>query len=140
MSPLVANSEGSHDSNHKNSAPPTGAHATSSPSGAHQGAQPSSSTTASGASTIEMKEKMILWSRQLGVTCVHCHNLENFKDDHKLSFKTALKHEKMGKVLQEEVFNDRDAGHELKVKVQCYMCHRGLQWPEYIEPPNSLTK
>jgi hypothetical protein len=87
-----------------------------------------------------MKEKMILWSRQLGVTCVHCHNLENFKDDHKLSFKTALKHEKMGKVLQEEVFNDRDAGHELKVKVQCYMCHRGLQWPEYIEPPNSLTK
>ena len=93
-----------------------------------------------GVVTTEIKEKMMTWSRQLGVTCVSCHNLENFKDDSKLTFKVALKHDKMVRVLQEEVFNERDHAKELKVKVQCYMCHRGQQNPDYKEPPNKLTK
>lgn len=127
-----AYAEETHESNHKE--------APASPTSHAPEATPASATTASGVFTNEMKEKMMMWSRQLGVTCVHCHSIDNFKDDKKPSFKTALKHDKMVKVLQEDVFNDRDAGKELKVKVQCFMCHRGLQWPEYIEQPNVLTK
>lgn len=90
--------------------------------------------------TNEIKEKMMNWSRQLGVTCIYCHNLENFKEDKKLSFKISLKHDKMVRVLQEEVFDERDNAHALKVKVDCYMCHRGQQRPDYQEPPNKLLK
>jgi hypothetical protein len=46
----------------------------------------------------------------------------------------------MVKVLQEEVFSERDKGNSLKVKVDCYMCHRGKEMPAYIEPPVQLTK
>ena len=88
----------------------------------------------------ENKEKMKVWSRQLGVTCVYCHNLDNFKSDEKLTFKTAVKHSQMVRVLQEDVFNDRDKGNDLKVKVDCFMCHRGLEIPAFKEPPNALTK
>ena len=88
----------------------------------------------------ETREKMMLWSRQLGVTCVYCHNLDNFKDDTKPTFKISLKHNNMNKILQEEIFNDRDKGNVLKVKVDCYMCHRGKDMPSYQEPPNQLTK
>lgn len=88
----------------------------------------------------DTRERMMNWSRQLGVTCIHCHNLDNFKDDTKLTFKVANKHFQMVKVLQNEVFNDRDKGNELKVKVDCYMCHRGKDIPAYQEPPNQLTK
>lgn len=88
----------------------------------------------------EVKERMMNWSRQLGVTCVYCHNLDNFKDPIKPAFKVADQHQKMVRVLQEEVFHDRDKGNVLKVKVDCYMCHRGKQLPDYQEPPNFLTK
>lgn len=86
------------------------------------------------------KEIMIQWSRQLGVTCMHCHNLDNFNDDSKLNFKIALKHNQMVKILQQEVFVERDKGNVLKVKVDCYMCHRGKEMPAYIEPSLQLTK
>lgn len=86
------------------------------------------------------KETMIHWSRQLGVTCIHCHNLDNFKDDSKPTFKVSFKHFQMVKVLQEEVFSERDKGNSLKVKVDCYFCHRGKELPDYIEPPVQLTK
>lgn len=88
----------------------------------------------------ETRERMLNWSRHLGVTCVHCHNLANFKDDLKPSFKVAQKHSDMVRVLQQEVFMERDKGNALKVKVDCYMCHRGKEIPAYIEPPNNLTK
>ncbi len=86
------------------------------------------------------KETMIHWSRQLGVTCIYCHNLDNFKDNSKLTFKTSLKHHQMVRVLQEEIFSERDKGNALKVKVDCYMCHRGKGVPDYVEPPGQLTK
>lgn len=86
------------------------------------------------------KEIMIQWSRQLGVTCMHCHNLDNFNDDSKHNFKIALKHNQMVQILQQEVFAERDKGNVLKVKVDCYMCHRGKEMPAYIEPPLQLTK
>lgn len=88
----------------------------------------------------EVREKMMVWSRQLGVTCVYCHNLDNFKDDKKNAFKVSLSHSHMVKVLQEEIFHERDKGNVLKVKVDCYMCHRGKDQPSYSEPPNRLTK
>jgi hypothetical protein len=88
----------------------------------------------------EVRDEMLLWSRQLGVTCVYCHDLENFKNPAKETFKISLKHSEMVKVLQQEVFQDRDRGNKIKVKVECYMCHRGLERPEYREPPNNLTK
>lgn len=88
----------------------------------------------------EVRETMKQWSRQLGVTCTHCHNLDNFKDDAKPFFKISLKHKQMVKVLQEEVFSERDKGNVLKVKVDCYMCHRGKEIPAYLEPPAQLTK
>ncbi len=88
----------------------------------------------------EVREKMMVWSRQLGVTCVYCHNLDNFKDDTKSAFKVSVRHNQMVKTLQEEVFQDRDKGNALKLKVDCYMCHRGKDQPSYKEPPNLLTK
>lgn len=91
-------------------------------------------------SSAHNKEIMIQWSRQLGVTCMHCHNLDNFNDDSKLNFKIALKHNQMVKILQQEVFVERDKGNVLKVKVDCFMCHRGKELPAYIEPPQQLTK
>lgn len=90
--------------------------------------------------TSKDKDTMIHWSRQLGVTCIHCHNLDNFKDDSKPNFKISFKHNQMVKVLQEEVFSERDKGNALKVKVDCYFCHRGKEMPDYIEPPVQLTK
>lgn len=88
----------------------------------------------------DMKERMKNWSRQLGVTCVYCHNIDNFKDDSKQSYKTSLKHYQMTKVIQEDVFNKRDQAGILKVKVDCYMCHRGEDKPSYNEPPLKLIK
>ena len=95
---------------------------------------------AKGNAPMETREKMMVWSRHLGVTCVYCHNLENFKDDAKQTFKTSLKHSHMNKILQDEIFSERDKGGILKVKVDCFMCHRGKEVPDYQEPPDQLTK
>jgi hypothetical protein len=100
----------------------------------------SSTEIVSADASTEIRTKMMAWSRQLGVTCVHCHNLENFKDKAKLTFKTALKHSQMVRVLQDEVFTERDKGNALKIKVDCYMCHRGKDLPAYQEPANQLTR
>jgi hypothetical protein len=88
----------------------------------------------------DSKERMLGWSRQLGVTCVHCHNLDNFKDATKPTFKMSMLHRQSVRILQEEVFNQRDKGHVLKVQVDCYMCHRGKALPDFREPPNQLTR
>ncbi len=89
---------------------------------------------------VDEKEKMKVWSRQLGVTCNYCHNLENFKDDSKETYKTSLKHQQVVKILQDQIFNEHDKANLLKVKVDCYMCHRGSDKPNYIEPPLKLIK
>lgn len=122
---------------YSNSSAPTSSPAASNSSGTTEDPLAAVNTNAK---TISTKEVMIQWSRQLGVTCIHCHNLDNFNDDSKLNFKIALKHTQMVKILQQEVFVERDKGNVLKVKVDCYMCHRGKEMPAYIEPPVQLTK
>lgn len=130
---------------------PVGTYSTSTPSASASATPPPSSVPTNKASdplpavktnakAIPTKEIMINWSRQLGVTCIHCHNLDNFNDDSKLNFKIALKHHQMVKILQQEVFVELTQGNALKVKVDCFMCHRGKERPNYIEPPFQLNK
>ncbi len=88
----------------------------------------------------ETRKQMMNWSRHLGVTCVFCHNQDNFKSDEKPSFKKALKHWQMVRLINEEVFTERDKGGTLKVEADCFMCHRGVSVPKYKEPPQNLMK
>ena len=66
-----------------------------------------------------VRESMITMSRQLGVTCTYCHDIENFKSSTKPTFKIAKTH--MGAV------ESLNAGMVLggKMKADCFMCHRG---------------
>ncbi len=75
----------------------------------------------------QVRERMQVISRQLGVTCTHCHNLKNFKSDEKKSFKVARKHMEVLEWLNTKGF----AGNP---KVDCYMCHRGKAQPDFHEP------
>lgn len=89
---------------------------------------------------IELRKLMLDWSRHLGVTCNHCHDTNNFKNDEKLSFKIGLKHKGLVRILNEEVFTERDKGGALKVVADCYMCHQGYSTPKFKEPPQNLMK
>jgi hypothetical protein len=89
---------------------------------------------------IELRKLMLDWSRHLGVTCNFCHNTNNFKSDEKSTFKTGLKHKSLVRLLNEEVFTERDKGGTLKIVADCYMCHRGYSTPQFKEPPQNLMK
>ena len=73
------------------------------------------------------REQMITIARQLGVDCVYCHNLKNLKSDEKVNFKVGRKHQDMVTWLSTNTFSG-------KVKVDCYVCHRGQAKPDYLEP------
>lgn len=88
----------------------------------------------------DVRKQMMTWSRQMGVTCVYCHNQNNFKSDEKQTYKIAKKHWQMVRLLNEEVFTERDKGGALIIEADCYMCHRGLNIPKYKEPPQNLMK
>jgi hypothetical protein len=92
------------------------------------------------AKEIELRKSMLEWSRHLGVTCNFCHDTNNFKNDEKATFKVGLKHKSLVRLLNEEVFTERDKGGSLKVVADCYMCHRGFSTPKYKEPPQNLMK
>jgi hypothetical protein len=89
---------------------------------------------------IELRKQMLDWSRHLGVTCIFCHDTNNFKNDEKAAFKVGLKHKSLVRLLNEEVFTERDKGGTLKVVADCYMCHRGKSTPQFKEPPQNLMK
>lgn len=89
---------------------------------------------------IELRKQMLDWSRHLGVTCIFCHDTNNFKNDEKATFKVGLKHKSLVRLLNEEVFTERDKGGTLKVVADCYMCHRGKSTPQFKEPPQNLMK
>jgi uncharacterized HAD superfamily protein len=92
-------------------------------------AQSSSNTPAGIKSNEEqMREQMIVISRQLGVTCITCHNTENFKSDRKDTFKIAKEHMKLTQLLIDSGLNGKPAA-----KADCYMCHRGQLKPDYKE-------
>lgn len=83
------------------------------------------------ASEEQMREQMIVISRQVGVTCTTCHNTDNFKSDKKDSFKIAKEHMKLTQLLIDGGMNGKTGP-----KADCYMCHRGQLKPDYKEKNN----
>lgn len=65
-------------------------------------------------------------TRQLGVSCNTCHNINNFKDDTKVEFKIAKEHIRVVKLINEQGFRGTP-------KADCYMCHRSQLKPAYKE-------
>jgi hypothetical protein len=76
----------------------------------------------------EVRQQMIVISRQLGVTCTECHNVQNFPSDEKKSFKIAKDHMRIVETLRSNGF-DGKKGPE----ATCYMCHQGELHPDYKE-------
>ncbi len=74
------------------------------------------------------REQMIVMSRQLGVTCVYCHNLKNLKSSEKKTFKIAKNHMDVVTWINTKGFQPPSVG-----KVDCYACHRGKAVPDYKE-------
>jgi hypothetical protein len=77
----------------------------------------------------KIRQEMVTISRELGVTCVECHNVQNFKDDKKKTFKVSREHMKLTQVLKENGFDGKKGP-----MATCYMCHRGKLMPDYKEP------
>lgn len=78
----------------------------------------------------EIRKEMISISSQLGVTCTECHNVKNFKDDSKNSFKVSLKHLKMVELLKLNGLS----GNNSEPEASCFMCHKGKLHFKFKEP------
>ena len=77
---------------------------------------------------LKTRAYMVEISRQLGVTCTHCHNLNNFKSQEKPAWAISKKHIDLVEILNQQ---HRDKlGIE---KADCYLCHRGKLKPDYKE-------
>lgn len=77
----------------------------------------------------KIRQDMIVISRQLGVTCTECHNVQNFASDEKKTFKVAKDHMRITETLRSSGF-DGKKGPE----VSCFMCHQGKLRPSYKDP------
>lgn len=78
----------------------------------------------------QVRREMISVSRQLGVTCAECHNVQNFTSNEKKTFQVAKEHFRITELLRENGF-DGKKGPE----VSCYMCHQGKLRPSFKEEP-----
>lgn len=76
----------------------------------------------------KVRQEMIVISRQLGVTCTECHNVQNFASDEKKTFKVAKDHMRITETLRTNGF-DGKKGPE----ASCFMCHQGKLRPDYKE-------
>ena len=76
-----------------------------------------------------IRENMIRISRELGVTCAACHNVQNFKSSDMQTFKTSKEHMKITQVLKESGFDGKKGP-----AATCFMCHRGKLMPDFKEP------
>lgn len=83
----------------------------------------------------QMRQQMIVISRQLGVNCLTCHETDNFKSDKKREFKVSKDHMRIVQVLIDNGMN----GSAGMPKADCYMCHRGHLKPAYQETYDPLT-
>jgi hypothetical protein len=83
----------------------------------------------------QIRAEMITISRELGVTCTECHNVQNFKDDSKKTFKVSKEHMKLTQMLKEASFDGTKGP-----MATCYMCHRGKLHPDYKEPVTGTTE
>lgn len=77
----------------------------------------------------KVREEMIVISRQLGVTCTECHNVQDFKNGDKKTFKVGLEHIKLTEMLRENGMNGKSGRPE----ASCFMCHHGKLRPDYKE-------
>ncbi len=75
-------------------------------------------------SAIKVREEMISISKQLGVTCIYCHDTKNFRAATMPTWKTAFDHIRITKWLNEQGFR----GHP---KIDCFLCHRGQAKPNF---------
>ncbi|MGE5085199.1 MAG: photosynthetic reaction center cytochrome c subunit family protein [Bacillota bacterium] len=80
----------------------------------------------------KIRDDMVVISRQLGVTCTECHNVSNFANDEKKSFKVGKDHMKLTQMLKDNGFDGKKGP-----MASCYMCHRGKLVPEYKEPQSA---
>lgn len=78
-----------------------------------------------------VREAMLKMSKQLGVTCNFCHDLQNFRSDKNDKFKIAKDHMRIVDLLNSQGFSG--AGKRT-VKADCFLCHRGKAVPDYKEP------
>ena len=83
---------------------------------------------------LAQRDFMIKISRQLGVTCTHCHNVNNFKDKSMSTYKVAAEHIRMVELLNQRSFTAKNGP-----RADCYMCHRGKAQPDYKEPMNETS-
>lgn len=74
------------------------------------------------------RQEMVVLSRQLGVTCAECHNVQDFTNGDKKTFKVAKDHLRIVATLRSQGF-DGKKGPE----ATCYMCHQGKLRPDYKE-------
>lgn len=81
----------------------------------------------------KIRDEMLVMSRQLGVTCSECHNVQNFPSDEKKAFKVAKDHLRIVETL-------RDAGFDGKKgpEASCFMCHQGTLRPKFQEDLSKL--
>lgn len=76
-----------------------------------------------------IREQMVTISREIGVTCTECHNVQNFASDEKKSFKVGLEHMKITQMLKDNGFDGKKGPEST-----CYMCHRGKLRPDFKGP------
>ena len=74
-----------------------------------------------------VRESMIAMSRQLGVTCVYCHDVGNLKSAAKPTFAIAKRHMAIVQTL------NGAQGFGGKPKADCFMCHRGETKYPYVQ-------
>jgi hypothetical protein len=70
------------------------------------------------------RQSMIQISKQLGVTCTHCHDPKNFKSDALPTWKTAKDHIRVTQLL-----NSKE-GFSGNPRVDCFTCHQGIAKPK----------
>lgn len=83
----------------------------------------------------KIREEMVQISRELGVTCSECHNVQNFADATKKSFQISAKHMKLTNLIRANGFDGKNGPI-----MTCYMCHRGKLIPDYKEPASNKTR
>lgn len=75
---------------------------------------------------LQKREEMVVISRQLGVTCNYCHDVDNLKKSDMPAHKKALEHMRITELLNKDGFRGNP-------KVDCFLCHRGSAKPDYKE-------
>ena len=84
----------------------------------------------------DLKKYMKSISKDLGVKCTFCHDLndKSFDTDHKLIAREMMK---MQKNLNKQYFamiGDSLLKHENTLQISCWTCHRGTKEPQLVRP------